>query len=561
MTPRLVAVLVWGCSGSGTLEAPDGPDGGEDSAPIDVGGGGSDGGGDDGDDPLPSATLVPVFSQDGGAFIDSVTVSLTPEDGLGEVHVCAADPDEICEPASQDERITLSRSAIVHAQVVHEGARGPVVARSFHELDASLEDWDSDLPVMVFWTDAGADALWENTPTGLTVLEPGVDGRVALTGDAADSGRARLRIRGSSSSNLDKKAYDLELWDPDDDGDRNEPLLGMPSNADWVLYAPYYWDDALVRNPLAYQLSRDIDRYAPRTRFVEVFLAARDRPLRSSDYQGVYVLIEEIERDEDRVDVKKLDPDDVDEERITGGYIFKRDRAGDGDVEIRAGDADGRLTFRQPIIMVDPESEDMAQAQLDWIAGELDQLGHAVVDGVSPDGRRHDEILDVGSFIDHHIINLYFKNPDALRLSGYFHKDRGGKVHAGPVWDFDRTAGSRDGRAQDPLHWDATNFTGDTTPMFTYGWYGPLFEDPVFRVRYWSRMESLLEDELSLENTLAHIDAMEAEISEAGARNDARWGGPAFEGELDALRDWFRLRHAWMLDCVRSAADPRTCAG
>ena len=169
------------------------------------------------------------------------------------------------------------------------------MARSFHEIDEDLEDWDSDLPLMVFWTDAGGDALWENTPMGLTVLEPGSDGRTSLVGEASDSGRARLRIRGSSSSGLDKKAYDMELWDPDDDGDRNEPLLGLPSNADWVLYAPFYWDDALVRNPLAYQLSRDIDRYAPRTRFVEVFLTARDRPLRAGDYQGVYVLTEEIE--------------------------------------------------------------------------------------------------------------------------------------------------------------------------------------------------------------------------------------------------------------------------
>lgn len=563
MSPGLFAAVLWSCTGSGTLEAD--PPGADDTGQGDDAGGGEgggdDGGGGDGGETLPSATLVPVFSQDGGTFVDELTITFASEDGLGEVYLCAADPGDFCEPGSQEEQIRISRSAIVHAQVVHEGVGGARVARSFHEIDEDLEDWDSDLPLMVFWTDAGGDALWENTPMGLTVLEPGSDGRTSLVGEASDSGRARLRIRGSSSSGLDKKAYDMELWDPDDDGDRNEPLLGLPSNADWVLYAPFYWDDALVRNPLAYQLSRDIDRYAPRTRFVEVFLTARDRPLRAGDYQGVYVLTEEIERDEDRVDVKRLDPDDVDAERITGGYIFKRDRAGEGDFEIRSGDADGVIDFRQPIIMVDPESEDMADAQLDYLEEELEQLGWAVVDGVSPDGRRYDDILDVGSFIDHHIINIYFKNPDALRLSGYFHKDRGEKIHAGPVWDFDRTAGSIDSRAQDPLHWDATNFTGDTTDMFDYGWYGPLFEDPVFRARYWARMESLLEDELSLDNTLAHIDAMASELDEAGERNTERWGVPEFEGEVEALRDWFRARHGWMLDCVQSSADPRTCAG
>ena len=49
-------------------------------------------------------------------------------------------------------------------------------------------------------------------------------------------------------------------------------------------------------------------------------------------------------------------------------------------------------------------------------------------------------------------------------------------------------------------------------------------------------MESLLEDELSLDNTLAHIDAMASELDEAGERNTERWGVPEFEGEVEALR-------------------------
>lgn len=564
----LVATLgLLGCAGSGTAEAPpvDDDDAGSEDSGVggdddDEGGSGGSGGSGGGSGELPAAELTAVLSPDGGGFVGELTVSLASADGLGEVHACLAAPGDACTPEAVGGQITLSRSAILHAQVVYGGARGDIVARSFHELDDELEGWDSNLPVFIVWTDSGEDDLWENTPVGLSVLGPD-GGRTALLGAPQNSGRARLRIRGSSSSNLDKKAYDLELWDADDDGDRDDPLLGLPEDADWVLYAPYYWDNAMVRNPLAYQLSRDLDRYAPRTRFVEVFVAHRDRALRARDYQGVYVLTEEIERGGDRVDVARLDADDLEEPDISGGYVFKRDRAGSGDTELWAGDAGGAVTFRQPIIMVDPESGAMPDAQLAWLEDELDALGWAVVDGTAPDGRPYDQILDVGSFIDHHIVNIYFKNPDALRLSGYFHKDRGGRIQAGPVWDFDRTAGSIDSRAQDPLYWDATNYTNDTTPMFTYGWYGPLFDDPVFRVRYWSRMERLLDDELSLEATLAHIDAYGAELEEAGPRNEARWDVPPLDEELDALRGWFRARHAWMQACVQTATDPRTCAG
>ena len=561
----LLGLSLVGCTGSGTAEAPPVEDDGGDDTGTDGGTGGGDGTGGTGDSgggsgDLPGAELEPVFSQDGGGFVDELTVQLEPADGLGEVFGCLALPGDTCTPEDVGGQLTLSRSSILHAQVVYGAARGDIVARSFHELDDELEDWDSNLPVLIFWSDASSDDLWGNTPAGLSVLEPD-GGRTSLLSAPENSGRSRLRIRGSSSSNLDKKAYDLELWDADDDGDRDDPMLGMPKNADWVLYAPYYWDNAMVRNPLAYQLSRDMGRYASRTRFVEVFLALRDRPLRARDYQGVYVLTEEIEQDGDRVDIARLDADDLEEPDISGGYVFKRDRVGSGDTEIWAGDGGGAITFRQPLIMVDPESGDMPEAQLDWLANELDAMGNALVDGAAPDGRPYDEILDVGSFIDHHIINIYFKNPDAFRLSGYFHKDREGKVNAGPAWDFDRTSGSIDSRAQNPAWWDASNETSDTTTVFNYGWYGPLFDEPVYQVRYWSRMESLLDDELSLEATMAYIDAYEAEIAEAGLRNEERWDVPPLEDEIENVRDWFRARHAWMSECVRTLEDPRTCAG
>jgi hypothetical protein len=62
--------------------------------------------------------------------------------------------------------------------------------------------------------------------------------------------------------------------------------------------------------------------------------------------------------------------------------------------------------------------------------------------------------IDRGAWIDHHWLNVVTKNPDALRLSSYFHKDRLGRIAAGPIWDFDRTLFSYDGRDSNP--WDGT---------------------------------------------------------------------------------------------------------
>jgi hypothetical protein len=82
----------------------------------------------------------------------------------------------------------------------------------------------------------------------------------------------------------------------------NVSLLGMPEESDWVLYAPYS-DKSLLRNVLAYQIARSMGRYATRTRFCEVVL--------NGEYWGVYVLEEKIKRDKNRVDIKKLEEDEI----------------------------------------------------------------------------------------------------------------------------------------------------------------------------------------------------------------------------------------------------------
>ena len=88
--------------------------------------------------------------------------------------------------------------------------------------------------------------------------------------------------------------------------DRNLSLLGMPNESDWVLWGPYNFDLSLMHNPFIFELSRQIGRYATRTRFVELYLNTGGGTLSSSDYYGVYALMEKISRDADRVDVERL---------------------------------------------------------------------------------------------------------------------------------------------------------------------------------------------------------------------------------------------------------------
>src|SRR5688572_28778625 len=84
---------------------------------------------------------------------------------------------------------------------------------------------------------------------------PGYDGRISL------------KERGRWSRRFPKQSFGLELRDANGKN-LNAPLIGMPADDDWVLYAAYN-DRTLMRNAVAYAASRAIGRHAAPARFDE----------------------------------------------------------------------------------------------------------------------------------------------------------------------------------------------------------------------------------------------------------------------------------------------------
>ena len=70
----------------------------------------------------------------------------------------------------------------------------------------------------------------------------------------------------------------------------------MGGESDWVLNGMYY-DRALFRNALAYDLFRAMDprRYAAETRYCDLVL--------DGEWLGLFLLTEQVKRDDDRVDI------------------------------------------------------------------------------------------------------------------------------------------------------------------------------------------------------------------------------------------------------------------
>jgi len=449
--------------------------------------------------------------------------------------------------------IAITKTTQVRARVaLGDYVTSPTASATYVRLDTNVLGFSSDLPLLVIETfDALIGRASRSSFTAL--FEPGTDGRSSLVGTPAVASRSEIRVRGSSSSGFAKKPYALELQNDDSNDDRAVSLLGMPANSDWVLTGPFTFDRSFTRNALIYDLSNQVGRYAPRTRFVEVFVHDSTDNLRRSDYVGVYVLTEKIKRGKDRVDVEKISSKATTELEIKGGYILKFDRAGPGETGFLVGDPDA---LQLNIKYVEPKEVEIKQrpAQAAWLTDYINRFLAALKQPnfTDPKFGHYSQYIDVQSFVDHQILNELAWNVDAFVLSAYLFKTRDGKLEAGPLWDFDRSQESTDPRDDSPERWLTNRF---------FGWYQRLFEDPDFQQAYIDRWQQWRDGPLSNRNVFATLDGLASQVEEAQVRNFERWpgvrprsAGPfnsigldgTWRGEVEHQRAWLAARLAWL---------------
>lgn len=424
-----------------------------------------------------------------------------------------------------------------------------------------LDDFRSNLPLVIVDTlgrtdldDDVDDREWRNIV--LTVVDVDATGSASL-GDTADyTGGAAIRIRGNSSVDYPKKQFAVELRDSAG-RDTDASLLGIPEEEDWILHAPYS-DKTLQRNVLMYALSNSIGRYAARTRFVELFVCEGGASLTMDDYRGLYVLMEKIKRDDNRIAVEPLGPGDIAEPNLTGGYVLRRDWEPDEPEAIFA-----TSTYDDVLEFDYPKPERITAEQRDYITGYIDDFEQAL-SGPSfadPD-TGYQAWIDVDSFIDHHLLIEMARSVDGFVLSTWLQKARGGKLAMGPIWDFNGALGNADYfEAWETQGWHHENPEFPADNPNGYRWYQRLFEDPGFRDRYQTRWQELRAGPLTTAAIMAVIDEHSAQIEEAAARNFERWpvlgeyvwpndegteDRSSFAEENQYLKTWLEARLQWM---------------
>lgn len=333
-----------------------------------------------------------------------------------------------------------------------------------------------------------------------------------------DLGETSMKGRGNSTWGLPKKPYAIKL-------DKKAEVLGMPKHKRWVLLANWA-DDTLMRNHIAFTIARSTQGLAwtPRGEFVELIL--------NGMHLGNYYLCEQIKVDENRVNIEEMESTDIEDNRITGGYLLELDTYYDEINKFRTNLCD------LPVNIKEPDEDILTNEQLNYIRNYVNQAEKTIyADGFSINGHSYTEYIDVNSFVDWWMVHELTRNMEPQwPKSSYMYKDRNGKLMAGPVWDFDMTTFEYDNKfcIKDAI------------------WYGRLFEDPNFVAlvkQRWSISKP------NFEAVITEFDNITLRIKNSAEVNSKMWpitiddngsGKLTFEERANFIKKVYQDRILWM---------------
>lgn len=370
-------------------------------------------------------------------------------------------------------------------------------------------------------------------------------------------GNIGIEIRGASSSGFPQRPYGFETRTATG-ANNNVAIMDMPIENDWILLSNFN-DRSLIRNTIAYKLFADMGNYSPRTTLCEVLI--------DSIYKGIYVLSEKIKQGNNRVNIAKLNYADTLGDALTGGYILQQNYWNANTSFQSNYSPIDHPGFDVHFVYEYPKPDSIHPLQKAYIASYIDSLEDALYSSNFADtllGYR--KYLDVKSFIDYFIVNELSRNNDGFKKSVFFHKDKhsdGGKLKAGPVWDFDwawktmATCALFD--KNDGSGW-AHHINDCPTDNYSCGYYIRLLQDTTFANKLRCVYNNYRTSILDTSYLFSYIDSMKNRVEFAQARHFQKWpllgvSGPApevnaiattYAAEIDTLKQWIKTRLNWL---------------
>ena len=353
---------------------------------------------------------------------------------------------------------------------------------------------------------------------------------ISNNGQTILSDSATIRERGNASRNFPKKPYRIKF-------DKKHQVLGSPANAKKWTLINNYGDKTLMRNQLAFELSRRFGMpYTPFCAYVDVVL--------NGDYKGSYQLCDQIEVRKNRVNITEMTPRDNSGEALTGGYLFE--------VDAYAGDEPFQAVFQSsygpPVTIKSPDEDSITAQQKNYITQRYNAM--------EANWRRY---LDLNTFLRHFLVGEVSGNTDTY-WSVYMYKHRSNDtLYVGPCWDFD-LAFDNDNRTYHVC--DRSDYIyrsgGSTIGYMRTLVDNIVINDAAAKQQLKDLWAQLRRNGFTEESMLAYIDEQAELLDHSQQLNFLRWPilnqyvhqNPAargsYQAEVENVRSYIRNRIPWM---------------
>lgn len=368
--------------------------------------------------------------------------------------------------------------------------------------------------IKITWLDSAVPHISINVEGGQEVVSKDVylsanlsiDGKGAYTNF---NGTTEIKGRGNSTWGYPKKPYRLKLT-------AKASILGLPEAKNWVLLANYL-DPSLMCNTVAMRIGRDLQ--LPFTHhMIPVDLTI------NGEYRGSYVLTEQVEVHENRVNIGKT------------GVLLELDDYYDEEFKFRS------TRYDLPAMIKEPELNN--QNEIVPIQNAFNTMEELVFASTFPNNG-YKELLDIEQFAKFFIVcfmtgNEEFNHPKSI----YLHKKDGGKYTFGPLWDFDWAYGYEAGGKH--FTNPSRNFFWNPSPAnqgrnFVYR----IFEDPAVKSAFKNHWEAYKSNHFN--QLLAFIDDYAELIANSKATDVQKWGvGANFQAQVSTMKTYLQQRATYI---------------
>lgn len=257
-----------------------------------------------------------------------------------------------------------------------------------------------------------------------------------------------IKTRGNSTYEGEKKPYEIRLT-------HSKSLLGMSAAKEWILLTNVS-DRSLLKNSLAQDFAANYtDLSGAVNKPADLYI--------NGEYRGSYLLSEKVQVGDGYIEIDDLEKrnsivngetEDVQYHQVVedgisyvAGISSPRDISGGYLVEMVPEDLlDGSLSWfytNNGTLFRIKKPKYASKEEVCYIKGIFDEveLALSTEDGINPrTGRHYSEIIDVDTWVQKYLFELFFENGDMDYASMFYYKDAhstDSKLYAGTPWDYD----------------------------------------------------------------------------------------------------------------------------